>query len=196
MALAALTGCTSDDGSPAATATATRPPTAGATVTATTLPPVDGTVDPLGFGGTDPVVLKSNPDPISGAATLRAVRVGSHPEQGGWDRIVFEFADVRPAGQVRYAPQAVQCGSGMNVPLPGTAVLLVEFEPANAHTEAGQPTVINRTIGGPGRAILGATQICDFEAHVDWALGLVSQQRFKVTTLSNPTRVVIDIKWP
>jgi hypothetical protein len=200
-ALVTLTACTSDDNGSApptstaqAEATATRPAPSATSTPA--LPPVDGTVDPLGFGGTDPVVLKSNPDPISGAATLRAVRVGSHPEQGGWDRIVFEFADVRPAGEVRYVQQAADCGSGMVRQLPGTAILLVQFEATNAHTEAGQPTVMNRDIAGPGGVIQRAVQICDFEAHVDWALGLRSQQRFKVTTLFNPTRVVIDIKWP
>ena len=203
LSLLLLTGCSGSD-SPASTptvaspgsavATATRP--SGPAATPTTFPPIEGTVDPLGFGGTEPIAIKSNPDPISGISTLRAVRVGAHPEQGGWDRIVFEFADVRPTGQVMYAPRATQCGSGNNVQLPGTAVLLIQFEPANAHTEAGQPTVANRDITGPGNVIQRAQQICDFEAHVDWALGLRSQQRFKVTTLSNPTRVVIDIKWP
>src|SRR3990167_1040273 len=59
------------------------PPTAVATATATPFPPVDGTVPAQGTGGTDPVDIKSNPDPVSGAATLVDVRVGAHPEQGG-----------------------------------------------------------------------------------------------------------------
>ena len=207
-----LVACSGDDtpdstptAAPSATApaaTATRPaPTATVAptrpaATPTSQAPVDGTVDPLGFGGVEPVTIKSNPDPISGAALLRDVRVGSHPEQGGWDRIVFEFADVRPPGEVRYVQQASQCGSGFPVVLPGTAMLLVAFQSANAHTDAGQPTVANREINGPGGVILQSRQICDFEAHVDWAIGLRSQQRFKVTLLTNPTRVVIDIKWP
>src|SRR3989304_595494 len=74
-------------------------PTAVATATATPFPPVDGTVPAQGTGGTDPVDIKTNPDRVSGAATLVDVRVGAHPEQGGWDRIVFEFKDVRPAGR-------------------------------------------------------------------------------------------------
>jgi hypothetical protein len=50
-------------------------------------------------------------------------------------------------------------------------------------------------MAGPGNAILQARSACDFEAHVDWAIGVKARQRFKVTTLTNPPRVVIDVKW-
>jgi hypothetical protein len=169
-------------------------PTAGPTSIGTSAPPVDGTVAPQNAGDTVAVTIKSNPDPISGAATLTDVRVGAHPENGGWDRIVFEFADVRPEGQVRYVESAAQCGSGDDVDLPGEATLLVSFVAANAHTEAGQPTVSKRQIVGPGNVILESRQVCDFEAHVDWAIGVKSKKNFKVTLLQNPTRVVIDVK--
>ena len=43
--------------------------------------------------------------------------------------------------------------------------------------------------------ILEAMQTCDFEAEVAWALGLVRVTDFLVTTLSNPTRVVVDVRW-
>jgi hypothetical protein len=125
---------------------------------------------------------------------LRDVRVGAHPEQGGWDRIVFEFADVLPPGEVKYVPSVVQCGSGNPVRLPGSAILQVSFTGADAHNEAGQPTVSRRQISGPGNVILESQQICDFEAEVAWAIGLKAQQRFKVTLLQNPTRVVVDVK--
>ncbi len=215
--------CSGDD-EPSATATATRPasastvvatqsaptsapatatrPAASATVTTpaatatpqTNFPPIEGTIDPLGFGDTIPVTIKSNPDPITGAALLRAVRVGAHPEQGGWDRIVFEFADTLPAGEIKYVDSASQCGSGAPVSIPGaTAILEVTFQPANAHTDAGQATT-PRQIAGPGGVILQAQSICDFEANVGWAVGVKSKQRFKVTRLSSPTRLVIDIK--
>jgi hypothetical protein len=164
-----------------------------ATVTAT-LAPTDGTVAPQNAGSTDPVQLKSNPDPITGVATLRAVRVGAHPEQGGWDRVVFEFADVRPEVQIRYVPEAIQCGSGMRTPIAGAAVLLVAFTPAQAHDDNGRATVPSLDIAGPGNVVMQVRSICDFEAHVDWAIGAKTRQPFKVTTLSNPTRVVIDVK--
>jgi hypothetical protein len=120
--------------------------------------------------------------------------VGAHPEQGGWDRIVFEFADVLPPGEIKYVDSAAQCGSGAPVSIPGaSAILHVSFQTTNAHTEAGQPTT-PRQVNGPGNVIVQSQQNCDFEALVNWAVGVKAKQRFKVTRLTNPTRVVIDIK--
>jgi hypothetical protein len=173
--------------SPAATATPAR--------TATAVPPrVDGTVDPLGFGSTEPVTIKSNPDPAPGLATLRDIRIGVHAEEGGWERIVFEFTSHLPAGSVAYADRAVACGSGAPVSVPGNAILLVRFDATAAHDDAGRLTIPGTTLDGPGKTVLQARQICDFEGVVTWALGVSGTQRFKVTRLSNPTRVVIDIK--
>jgi len=155
---------------------------------------VDGTVAPEGFGGTDPVTIKANPDPLPGGALLRAVRLGVHPEEGGWDRIVFEFAGDLPPGSVSYVPSVAGCGSGMPISLKGSALLVVRFNQSAAHTDAGQPTVARTSLAGPGPAILEARQTCDFEGEVSWALGLAARQRFKVTLLANPTRVVVDVK--
>jgi hypothetical protein len=155
---------------------------------------VDGTVAPQNFGSTDPVTIKSNPDPLRGSALLRDVRIGVHPEEGGWDRIVFEFAGDLPPGRVEYVQDVSACGSGMPVPLRGAAILAVRFDQTAAHTEAGQPTIARNMIPGPGETILEARQTCDFEGHVEWALGVKGRQRFKVTLLDNPRRVAIDIK--
>jgi hypothetical protein len=69
----------------------------------------------------------------------------------------------------------------------------VSFQATNAHTEAGQPTT-PRQIAGPGGVIVQGQLSCDFEAQVEWAIGVKAKQRFKVTRLSSPTRLVIDIK--
>jgi hypothetical protein len=156
--------------------------------------PIDGTVAPENFGSTEPFTIKSNPDPAPGAATLVDVRIGAHPEQGGWDRIVFEFRDTLPAGEVRYVPDVAACGSGAPVTLPGRAVLAVRFTSTAAHSEAGQPTIKQTTLPGPGGVITEARQTCDFEGVVAWAIGVTGMQRYKVTLLDAPRRVVIDIK--
>ena len=178
-------------------------PAVSPTGTATARPPlspsptavrVDGTVAPQNFGSTDPVTVKSNPDPLRGTALLRDVRLGVHAEEGGWDRIVFEFAGDLPPGAISYVPSVVACGSGAPVTVQGGAVLAVRFDQTAAHTEAGQPTVARRVIEGPGGTILEARQTCDFEGEVSWAVGVKGRQRFKVTLLENPRRVVIDIQ--
>jgi hypothetical protein len=155
---------------------------------------VDGTVDPLGFGGTEPVTVKSNPDPLTGIVVLSDIRIGVHPEEGGWDRIVFEFRDTLPGASIAYVPNVTACGSGLPVTLRGSAVLQVRFSQTQAHDDAGRPTTGRTTLDGPGGTILQARQTCDFEGVVTWALGVSGRQRFKVTTLSSPRRLIIDIK--
>lgn len=177
-------------GSPAA-----RTPTTGTPATGTPRP--DGTIAPEGAGDTDRKTVKSNPDPIDGQAVVTDLRLGHHPEEGGWERIVFEFqGSRRPSAVIEYVTTAAQCGSGQNVQLPGTAMLSVTLNDAVAHTEAGQPTLDEREVGTPpgGSLIEKGVQTCDFEGQVQWVFGLEKQNRFKVSTLENPTRIVIDIK--
>ena len=58
---------------------------------------------------------------------------------------LFEFADELPGYRIEYVDRPVrQCGSGDTVPLLGDAWLSLRFYPANAHTEEGQPTVLER----------------------------------------------------
>jgi hypothetical protein len=123
------------------------------------------------------------------------VRVGAHPESGGWDRIVFEFKDVRPAGLIEYRDDVAGCGSGNAVTLPGDAILSVRFDATNAHDESGQLTIDATEVNGPGNIILKSVSTCDFEAVVEWAIGLKGMKNYKVALLENPTRVVIDVKW-
>ena len=174
---------------PSVTAT----PTVAATPAATP-GRVDGTVAPQGFGGTEPVTVKANPDPFQGITLLTDVRLGVHPEEGGWERIVFQFDDELPPGEIRYVSSVAACGSGQPVTVRGSAVLLARFDQAAAHTEAGQVSVPRTTLTGPGNTLLEARQTCDFEGQVVWAIGVKAQQRFKVTLLANPRRVVIDVK--
>jgi hypothetical protein len=189
-------------------ATPTDTPTSVAT--ATPGPQVDGTVDPLGFGSTDPFHIKRNPDPpVQAQILLKDVRVGAHPEQGGWDRIVFEFAsdnpqfpNARPEGDIEYVDGVSGCGTGEPIAVKGGAVLRVKFQGAQAHDEQGNVSIkgqqgnVPPRVTGPGKAIVEALETCDFEGEVTWGVGVVSKQRFKVTLLENPMRVVIDVKWP
>ncbi len=184
------------------TPAATDTPQATDTPAATNTPePGDGTVFPENPGSTDPFPIKSNPDPAQGTYILTDVRVGAHPESGGWDRIVFEFEDVEgfagahPAGMVEYVDEATQCASGMPVDVEGASILAVRFDATQAH-EDGNLTIDSTDIDGPGNSILQAVSYCDFEGVVQWAIGVPSEQNYKVAFLENPSRVVIDVKWP
>ena len=178
--------------SSAASATATKP---AASATTAASPTAEGTVDPLGAGQQTPWTVKSDPDPASGVVTVSALRTGIHPEQGGWERIVFEVTGAqRPAATIQYVTKATSCGSGQAVTVPGDTILEVAMTGAQAHDNAGKATLPTTIPSAGGTVIAGGASSCDFEGHVTWDFGLHGKHNFKVTTLTNPTRIVIDIK--
>ena len=114
----------------------------------------------------------------------------------GFDRVVFEFnTPATPGYHVSYIDKPVrQCASGQTVPVAGDAWLEVRMIPAQAHTDAGQPTIAqtNRTVNLTNLRQL--VQTCDFEGHVTWVLGVGNPKRFRVVELTNPSRIVVDVK--
>jgi hypothetical protein len=125
-------------------------------------------------------------------ATLVDVRAGRH---AGFDRVVFEFRGAVPATRhVRYVDQLVQDGSGEPVSVAGGADLEVVFEGANAHDDNGSPTVSPRRFSPGFSALKEVAQVGDFEAVVTYGLGVDRERPFTVSTLSNPSRLVVDIR--
>jgi hypothetical protein len=78
------------------------------------------------------------------------------------------------------------------VPVAGRAVLQVRFEQAQAHDEAGEVTAPDRIAFGLPN-VLTAVRSGDFEAVTIYGIGVARQQPFRLFTLDNPARVVIDI---
>lgn len=155
------------------------------------VPEASAPADPASpFEGTlEPTWAPAGDAPV---ATLVEVETGRHES---FDRVVLEFDGATlPGYTVEYADGPVhQCGSGRPVSVEGDAVLRVRLEPARAHDEAGEATVADRT-RAPGLPVLReATLICDFEAHVEWVLGLAGRRPYRVLELSGPTRLVVDV---
>jgi hypothetical protein len=145
---------------------------------------------PPAFQGTAGIVHKRN----SGKpAVLIAVRSAEHD---GFDRVVFEFRDKRlPGYHVEYIDRPVrQCGSGNPTPIAGDGWLEVRLEPAYAHDEVGKPTVHDREQLLDLSIVREAELTCDFEAVVTWVLGVTSPNRYRVMELTEPTRLVVDIR--
>jgi hypothetical protein len=187
LSLAAVGGCGRGGGSAGPTPSV---PAATATATAATAGP-SGTPEPVPTQpfGTGPVTVVHSP-PVPPVPVLLAIRSAAHPE-GGYDRIVFDFQGQLPGYQVRYVSQVVEDGSGRPVTVPGRHWLEITFRPAQAHTDAGSPTVTERarTLGYPmlkAYAIVG-----DFEAVVSVALGLDDAVGFRVAELAG--RVYVDV---
>jgi hypothetical protein len=127
----------------------------------------------------------------SGSALLRAVRSARHD---GFDRIVFEFAGELPGYVISYIDPVRQCGSGDAVALAGTAWLSLRFEPAAAHTEEGVATVTERSRSPGLPSVVDLRLICDFEAQVEWVAGVRERLEYRVITLREPARIVVDVR--
>lgn len=122
--------------------------------------------------------------------TLVDIRAAHHQ---GFDRIVFEFDGGLPdTRRVGYVDRLVGDASGLPVRIAGRAFLLVSFSPAQAHDRDGQ-TVPRRTAHGLPNVIT-TVRSGDFEAVTSYGVGLAKRTPFRVTTLRDPSRVVIDVR--
>ena len=138
-----------------------------------------------------------------GAGVARPVlrHVETATASPGYDRVVFEFAgDSVPGYRVEYTTKPVQrCGSGDPVTVAGSGRLVVRFEPAQAHDAPGSlapvslaPAERHRTPGLP--SVRELTLICDFEGQVAWVLGIAEPSEYRVSELTGPARLVLDVR--
>jgi hypothetical protein len=152
--------------------------------------------DALADAGTAPAKADAEDD---GTALLERVALGRHE---GFDRVVFRFRNHVPGYDVRYVePPLHQDGSGDVVPIDGDAVVLVRMEPASGFDlEAAEGELVYT---GPRRidgASAGTSQVRelartgDFEATLGWGIGLASRTGFRVLTLDEPPRLVVDFQ--
>jgi hypothetical protein len=140
-----------------------------------------------GFGASTVTGGTSWPGPAQ--AQLVRVAVGTHD---GYDRVVLQFAGG-PVPEFEVAPQAhptfrrdasdlpvtLQGDTGVRIVLRGT-----EVDGAAAHLRPRYPAV--REV-----ALIG-----NFEGVVSYAVGVAGVARVRVTTLSSPARLVIDVLQP
>jgi hypothetical protein len=142
------------------------------------------------------VALPDDPGPATAVpqpqvATLVDVRAAQHPT---YDRLVFEFAGPLPTGyDVRFVSQIVEDGSGAPVPMVGEALLRVRFTTAVGHDDSGQVTfgARRRTFALPN--LIQVNESGDFEAVLSFGVSLAQATLFTAFTLTDPSRVVIDI---
>ena len=198
LAVAALlAACGSDDSSgPATTTPAATPPATASAPPATTdvIPPgtVDG-IDPLEDASMDPVtVAAANTE----TALLTDVRAARHE---GYDRLVFVFKNALPGYDVRYVERPIiQDGSGDEMTVAGAAVVQVRMESAldaDLEQEGAPPTYTGPTRFSPGTPeVAELVRTGGFEGVLTWAVGLNDRVDFRVLTLRDPPRLVIDFR--
>lgn len=200
LAAVAVIVLSGDEGGPAATTTS-----AVSDTTTSTVPPPDTTIPPepttvpapptteVDFASaTEPVAndsVQGNPGP-----GLTDVRFGAHP---GYSRVVLEFTgEGVPAYQVRYHPGPfVTAGEGSPVEVAGAAFLWVTVFPGSTHDpEDGTPVYQGALRLEPRLgAIVEMVFLGDFEANLEWVIGLSEEKGFRAFTLADPVRLVVDI---
>lgn len=176
-----------------------RAPTERASSARTVAPPAAALQQDTSFRGTMAPVqrVRSFKSGVAGPV-LRNVTTEAG-ESPGYDRVVFEFTgrDSVPGYRVEYTTKPVQrCGSGDPVTVAGKGHLIVRFEPAQAHDEHGAlaPDKRHYTPGMP--AVREMTLICDFEGQVTWVLGIAAPSAYRVSELTGPPRLVLDVRYP
>jgi hypothetical protein len=189
--LLALSGCGDSSGGNGGQPAAEPATTTGTSTSETT----DG-IDPLEGAGTTPVEGAATG---SETALLERVAIGRHE---GFDRVVFQFRDHLPGYRVEYVePPLEEDGSGNVVQVKGSAFVVVRMEPASGFDlTTGEGVMVYR---GPKRidgAAAGTSIVRelvrtgDFEAVLNWAVGLEERVDFRVRTATSPARLIVYIR--
>lgn len=155
--------------------------------------PDAGGIDPMPGAGTQPV---SGAGTGEGTAHLTRVALGRHE---GFDRVVLQFRDHVPGYRVRYvSPPVTEDGSGREVAVEGEAIVEIRLEPASSYDlEAQEQTFRPRRVEGAdaGTSVVReAVRSGDFEAVLTWAVGLSDRVDYRVSTLREPPRLVVDFR--
>jgi hypothetical protein len=126
-------------------------------------------------------------------AQITDVRLATHE---GYDRVVFEFAAGIPDVAIEgVLPPFYADPSGQEIKVSGSAVLKLTMHGASTVAADGSVTYGGSTNFQPGfPQLVQLIEGGDFEAVSTWYLGLNGGGCTRVMTLSNPSRLVIDIE--
>lgn len=124
--------------------------------------------------------------------TVTAVRAAEHE---GYDRVVFELAGSgTPGWRVEYVDAPSSQGSGSPVDVPGTAFLQVTLQGTSYPYETGAEEVARGPVSVSGTGtVQGVVYDATFEGtSVAW-IGTSAEVPFRVSALSDPTRLVVEV---
>ncbi len=147
------------------------------------------------LAGTGLIGVVSTADAAARTAQVNNLRTGGH---NGFDRIVIDYKGKKPAVKLSLVNSLYSCGKGDKLSVPGNKILKIDLTPAQAHNQNGQ-----NVYSGPGRlstssvnltTIKGVRMACDFEGHVTWGIGVKNLKSYSVSHLSDPKRIVVDVK--
>jgi hypothetical protein len=138
----------------------------------------------------------STAGPAGGPLTVIAVRVA---RQEGFDRVVLELAgqvDGVPGWQIAYEQDPRRDGSGDPVDVAGAAVLVVRVLGAGYPFDTGQVEASAVSVPRGTEVVQDVVLGSVFEGTYEAFVGVRTAAPFRVTRLTGPTRVVVDIDHP
>lgn len=205
LSVSALTGCggVEDDpvlrpASPQASAPLSPSPAAAGSASAGPFGSVSGSGQPEPTAPAEAFPANTAVDteePTGGPLSVVAVRVA---KQDGYDRVVFEL-DGKEAGEpgwrVEYTDDPAEQGSGDRVEVDGDATLAIDITGVGFPMDTGVEEQTDDPTLPAGLTViedvvLGAT----FEGQYQAFVGTAREAPFRVFRLSNPARVVLDVR--
>lgn len=135
-----------------------------------------------------PPTRTDNPDK---ALVLTAIRASSHE---GFTRVVLEFDGEGSPGVrlAQWSDQALEQGRGLPIEVAGAAVLelILDGTPMTATSSKGSYPAGEHTRAGDLDIVSDGT----FEDNTHVVIGAPTERQFQIGFLSNPSRVVVDIR--
>lgn len=198
LALLAVTACTSEEPEPGPSASTSPSPSPSAssespTPTASSASPTPSASATLAGFSLEEKKTSTWPELGTSLGIGVESRVGTH---SGYDRVVYQFSlDGKPTYRVRWVDAPIDDGSGERRDVPGDAWLEVLVTSVDIPGESAPSP------DGPLPATLEGTGIAaaepiwgGFEGYGQQFIGVTGEQRpFRVSVLSAPTRLVVDI---
>ncbi|GAA5042753.1 AMIN-like domain-containing (lipo)protein [Nocardia callitridis] len=141
----------------------------------------------------DALTKRGDASPGAGL-TVSNIEVGAHP---GFDRVVYELGGTGvPGWVVQYTDQATQDGSGRPVDVAGRSVLEVRILGSAYPFDSGVEPYSgpDPATGADASTVAGVYRNTVFEGTTQSFIGIEGDRPgFSVSTLADPTRLVIDV---
>ena len=134
--------------------------------------------------------------PVTKNPYIKSVRAA---KQGDFDRVVFEFEGSVPNYRIEYLKSRIyeSTAGRERLRLPGNVFLQINFFVITADEKQLQLSEA-KNFAPKGRLRMSTLQSVKdkelFEGYYDFLMGVSSRKPYRVTELSNPSRLVIDFK--
>ncbi|SDP51739.1 hypothetical protein SAMN05660199_04089 [Klenkia soli] len=128
-----------------------------------------------------------------GPTVVTGIRAGT---QDGFARVVFDISGTTvPGWYVTYVDAPVDDANGALFDVPGSAFLQVSIRPvANPYMDPGVAEAATGGIPAETGPVVGLFYASVYEGQALAYVGLTAERPFRVFSLTDPTRIVVDVQ--